>query len=301
MYFKINKGFLQKNTKENLVYLFAGFGFSRNLSKKEIISHVFSRLAHYNCNGWICFCPYCRNGFLLVGAKRLGGNPRFCMGCGKTSPLHAFDNNTEKTKQLLVLASKMNRKDERTTKDVLVQQALITVITGLEVLMREAYSLIYDHHHVVLGKSVFEDIYSRTRNEFLNLGSASRWLRKVTSLDIRRELTNTEYKFLSRMFSARHIIIHNCSIKDRDFLSQTGEPDSELNKPLQLKVPQVRKLISVSKKLVNKINEEMRQTILNCQNDRIRLIYSIRGPQSKLIGISIVTYGIPKEIFTRNV
>ena len=105
MYFKINKGFLQKNTKENLVYLFAGFGFSRNLSKKEIISHVFSRLAHYNCNGWICFCPYCRNGFLLVGAKRLGGNPRFCMGCGKTSPLHAFDNNTEKTKQLLVLVS----------------------------------------------------------------------------------------------------------------------------------------------------------------------------------------------------
>ena len=78
-------------------------------------------------------------------------------------------------------------------------------------LMPEAYSLIYDHHHVVLGKSVFEDICSRKRNEFLNLGSVSRWLRKITFWDIRRELTSTEYKFLSQMFSARHIIIHNCN------------------------------------------------------------------------------------------
>jgi uncharacterized protein YbaR (Trm112 family) len=280
MYFKINNTFLTKRTKEDLLWLFRDFGLTKAMPKTQMVRQILKASTHIKnigpCDSWIIVCPYCRTQLFVASSKKEPMNPRFCAGCGKASPLHAFEANLGKTSQLVILSSKMNRKEEKDTKNVLLEQALVTVITGLEVLMREVYSLIYDHRHVVIGRSIFYDIYSRTRNEFLNLGSASKWLRKVSDLNLKKEISEGDYKFLSRAFSARHIVVHNCSVKDKDFLSQTGEPDTELNKPLKLNVKYLRKLISVSRKLARVVVQELHSVLLQYQHERLDTIRTLQ-------------------------
>lgn len=285
MYFELKKTFLEKCTKADLIDLFPHLDFSKSTSRNKIVQAIVKNYSHSDglgaCTPWIRICPYCRSqGYLLV-PKRSKATPRFCIRCGRTSPLDALESSLHKTTQLVILASKMNRKEERATKDVLLEQALVSVITGLEVLMRETYSLIYDHRHVVMGRPIFEDIYAQMRNEFLNLGSASRWLRKVTGLNIKNELPTDDYNFLSRMYSARHIIVHNSSIKDRDFLSQTGEPDSQLNSPLRLKVPDARKLIRISRRLGRQVDQKLRDSVLAYQHDRLSLARAVEHPRKE--------------------
>lgn len=285
MYFKLSKAFLEQINKEDLLDRFPRLGLDKRKKKEEVVSQVLASFADVKqlgpCDAWILICPYCRADGTLATPQKYKVTPRFCVHCGRTSAFAAFEGNLKKTNQLSVLASKMNRKEERETKDVLLEQALVIVITGLEVLMREVYSLIYDHKHVILGQSIFDDVYSRSRNEFLNLGSAARRLRQVTSLGIKDTLSKDRYTFLSRMYSARHIIIHNCSIKDRDFLSQTGDPNSELRKPLRLKIPDIHKLISVAREFARTVNQEMRRAMLEFQHERFRLIRELRGGTKK--------------------
>jgi len=277
MYFRINKSFLNERIKADLLSLFRHLQLSDERNKQQLIRDILLKLSHDerlgNCIAWFCICPYCRgNGFLILPAQFASSTMRFCTQCGKTSPSDAFNNTVTKTSQLALLASKMNRKEEKGTKSVLLEQALVSVITGLEVLMREVYAIIYDHQHVIFGHSVFDDTYARTRNEFLNLGSASRWINIVTNLNIKKQLAGHDYSFLSRMYSARHIVVHNCSIKDRDFLSQTGEPDTELNKPLLLIVSHIRKLIAVAKRLARLFDQELRSALLVHHHENLTLV-----------------------------
>lgn len=279
MYFKITKSLLQTWSKPDLIDLFEYLGVDCRQPKTALIDSIYRACSHDRklgqCTTWRRICPYCRGQSFLCASSTLR-NPRFCMSCGKTSPLYALESSLDRTSQLVILASKMNRKAELSTKEVLLDQSLVTVITALEVLMREVYALIYDHQHVVLGKPVFGDIYARTRNEFLNLGSASKWLSKVTSLKLKESLSEGDYKFLSSMYSARHIIVHNSSTKDKDYLSQTGEPESELNKRLKLRVPDIQNLIRISKSLAGAIDQELRDAILDFQQEQLSLVRNIR-------------------------
>ena len=64
------------------------------------------------------------------------------------------------------------------------------------------------------------------------------------------------------MYSTRHIIIHNCSIKDKDYLAQTGEPESEFEKKVELSLKEIRRLISVTRKVSKLLNNELKEELL---------------------------------------
>ena len=227
MYFKLTRTFLTGRTKKDLLDMFGHLGVSSKLTKTTLVNAILNRLSKSTERGmqpWGMICCFCRKEVYFAGT----GIPRYCPGCGRISPKLAHEAQLERATQLVVLASQNLKNTQRQIENVLHEQAIVVVITGLEVLMREVYSVVYDHQHVAIGNSVYEDTYSRTRSDFLNLGMASRGLRKVTNLNIKRVLPANDYTFLSRMYSARHIIVHNSSSKDRGFISQTGDTTSEL-------------------------------------------------------------------------
>lgn len=255
--------------------MFGHLDVSSKLTKTALVTTILNRFSKSTQRGmqpWGMICCFCRKEVYFAGT----GIPRYCPGCGRTSPKLAHEAQLERATQLVALASQNIKDKQRQIKDVLHEQAVVVVITGLEVLMREVYSLVYDHQHVAIGNSIYEDTYARTRSEFLNLGMTSRGLRKVTSLNIKRILPANDYKFLSRMYSARHIIVHNSSSKDRDFLSQTGDPESELGHSLVLYNADLRRLIKLARLVARRIDEELWRIILVCHHDRFSIYRLIR-------------------------
>lgn len=207
----------------------------------------------------------------------MSNDPLFCITCGRTTAFEAFSNTLGKIEQLIVLASRMIRKSETPIKTVLLEQGVVAIISSMEILMRESYSIAYDHKHVVMGQSVYNDTYARSRNEFLNLGSANRWLKRILALDLKSILSETDYGFLSRMYSDRHIIVHNSSIKDKQYLSQTAEPESQLRQPLVLKVGDVRKLVRISIAVGRKIATKLAKSLMSFQQVYLNTVRLVGG------------------------
>jgi hypothetical protein len=275
MYFKLTRKFLEGRTKDDLIDMFGRLDISSKLTKTALVTEIlnhFSKSTQLGMQPWGMICCFCRREVYFAGT----GLPRYCPGCGRTSPKFAHEAQLERATHLVAFASQNMKNKQRQIKDVLLEQAVVVVITGLEVLMREVYALVYDHQHVAMGTSIYDDTYAKTRSEFLNLGMASRGLRKVTSLNIKERLPANDYKFLSRMYSARHIIVHNSSSKDRDFLSQTGDPESELGRPLMLYNADLRRLIKLARLIARQIDEEFCKIILACHHDRLSISRLIR-------------------------
>lgn len=272
MYFKITKSFLQSFSKEHILASFKLGADSQKKTKKKLIEEIIEKNTSHpevgSVDPWYFICPFCRVEGKLLTASTNSGTPKFCTRCGKTAPLNALEKSLQNTDALLVLASKMNLKSEQDTKAVLVEQGLVTVITGLEVFLRQTYSLIYDLHHVVYGKSLYSDIYPKTRSDFLNLGAATSQIRKLTSFNLKKEISEDRYKFLSTMYSARHIIVHNSSQKDKEFINQTSAPDSDLGKPLKLTIPEVRRAKSIAFEITKKLDSKLREVILSYQKQK---------------------------------
>jgi hypothetical protein len=279
MYIKVTKSLLGNRPKGHLLKMFGIKPEASRHSKSEIISSILSRyLTHKKwgaTNLYLAVCEYCRKTYFVGVPAKAGGYPVYCVSCGRTSPNRTFQRNVERTALLISLASKMKKKEESGSRNILLEQAVVTVITSLEVLMRDVYSLILDHEHVIYGESIYPRIYASTRNEFLGLGSANTKLKRDISLNLKEKLGQANYSYLSKMFSARHIIVHNCSIKDKDYVSQTGDDPKNVNQKLSLTMQDVKKLMSISKRLGILADNKLRECVLKYYRKRTDLIIEL--------------------------
>ena len=222
---------------------------------------------------YLAICEYCRVSHVLVELNGRAGEPLYCMSCARTSPQRAFQRNLERTDLLISLSSKMRTADNE-AKSILLEQSVVTIITSFEVFLRDIYSLILDHKHVVFGESIYQRIYDSTRNEFLNLGAANARFKKEVGVNLKEELGQANYSFLSSMYSARHIIVHNCSIKDKDYLNQTGDDFQNLNKKLDVTTEDVHQLTILVKQVAKLSEDKLREHLLDTYSKRIDLIIS---------------------------
>jgi hypothetical protein len=279
MYVKITRSFLESRPKKHLLKMFRLGPQSAQLSKKELVSEILSRhFTHKKLGAMSLFlsvCEYCRADYMLGTSSIRTTSPIYCVSCGRTSPYRAFQRNLERTALLMSIGSSMRKSDEKSSKAILLEQALVTVITSFEVFLRDVYSLVVDHKHVIFGESIYARIYDSTRNEFLGLGTATSKFKKEVGLNLKEKLGQSNYSFLSKMYSARHIIVHNCSIKDKDYISQTGEEPQELNKKLSVSMRDLDKLMSLAKKVGILAEGKLRERILAYHRMRTDLIVAI--------------------------
>ncbi len=148
-------------------------------------------------------------------------------------------------------------------------------ITSFEILLRDVYSLIVDHRHVIYGESIYSRIYDSTRNEFLGLGAANSKFKREVGLNIKARLGQTNYAFLSRLYSARHIIVHNCSVIDKDYISQTGADPKNLNTKLLITLKDLRKLLSVVKRVGAMADRALLKCILDYKDKQTDLTINL--------------------------
>jgi hypothetical protein len=249
------------------------------LSKKELVSVILSRYLTVKklgpVNLYLSVCEYCRADYVLGTPTEIATIPVYCVSCGRTSPYKAFQSNLERTALLISIASKMKKGREKVSKAILLEQALVTVITSFEVLLRDIYSLVLDHKHVIFGESIYPRIYDSTRNEFLGLGSANSKFKKEVGLNIKEKLGQVNYSFLSKMYSARHIIVHNCSIKDKDYISQTGEAPQNLNQKLSVSMKDLKKIMSIARRVGALAEGKLKEQILDYHRKQTDLIVAL--------------------------
>jgi hypothetical protein len=289
MYLRITKSLLEGRPRRHLLQMFQVSPGSAKLRKKELVEHILSKITPTHksrtLNPYLLACEYCGVSFTFSAS----GIPIYCSSCGKTSPYLAFERNLQRTQLLMAMASKSRKLEESESRAILLEQALVTTITSFEVLLREVYSLIVDHRHVIVGETIYPRIYNSTRNEFLGLGSANAKFKKDLGFNLKQKLGPANYSFLSNMFSARHIIVHNCSIKDTNYLSQTGEPAANLNTKLSVTVPELTRLGTIARKVAKLGEAKLRECILDHHRKQTDLIVTIsdkRSPSNKSLNRS---------------
>jgi len=282
MYIRLTRSYLMSKKKDVIQVMFAIPSRFHRHNKTKLINEILSCLRKdedlKKCNPYVCICEYCRERRFLGIPRTTKSEPRFCMCCGKSSPSVTFHSNLRRAEELIKLGAKMILKKEQFIKRTLLEQSLVALMASFEIFVREVYSLTIDFSHVVYGQSIYDRVYSDTRNQFLNLGNVNKHLKKDASINLKRELTEDSYKFLSKMYSARHIILHNCSAKDKDYISQTGEDIKELNKELELKVLDLRRLISIIKKVAKLLNDELKNVLFKYEADTFEVYKSEKRP-----------------------
>ncbi len=281
MYFNLTKTFLSERTKTFLAHTFKHKASIARLTKKQLIDEVYSRLTP-EIKGkttitMLLMCEFCRVlGFLGVPKEQGTQGAKYCAKCGRTSPYMVFVVNIARSKKLLKLASKMNTSDEQDDKAILLEQSIVSLATSTEVLMRESYSIIMDFKHVIFGESIFNETYKNTKNDFTNIGIATKNFRSLCGLNIKDELGEDKYKKIRLLYSMRHAIVHNNGIKDAEFISQTGGNQSDIGKKLKLTVNTVRVNITALNALGHLMNAMLRQTILEHLEARSNVIVGIK-------------------------
>jgi hypothetical protein len=282
MYVQITKTLLETRPKKHLLQMFRVSPETAKLKKNELVKEILrtNSPTHKSVTlfPYLLICEYCGTSFIMSGSA----TPLYCMKCGRTSPYLAFERNLQRTQLLLETASKLTGPKDSNSRSILLEQALVTIITSLEVVLRDVYALVIDHKHVIFGESIYPRVYRTTRNEFLGLGSAAAKIKKDLGLNLKHKLGTSNYSFLSRMYSARHIIVHNCSIKDTDYLAQTGEPIGNLNSTLSVTRGDLIRLTSIAKAVARLGETQLRACILNHHRRQTNLMVTIsdKGPLS---------------------
>lgn len=270
MYIKITKTFLRELEKKDICALFQYHPSKLKLTKESLIDVSIEKPSNILQKDWkqyeiyVLVCEFCRtSGILHTAVRKMHKTrPNACVFCGKVAPWAVFNYNLEKCNELLKIANKKNMKSEKVARETLIEQALVSFITNLEIYLRTTHALSIDFDHVIYGKSIFDRVYNETRNQFLNVGAISKQLKNSFSIDLKKELDNTTFKFLSKMYSTRHIIVHNSGIKDKEYINQTDEDVTELKKRVSIQIGDVRTLISNTKKIIKKIDAELNNALV---------------------------------------
>lgn len=287
MYIKITKTYLRELENKDICAIFQYPSTNLKLTKENLIARAtkkpstISKKDRANYGIYVLICEFCRkSGVLYTAAGKIKNTkPHACVFCGRIAPWMAFEYNLAKCTELLKLASQKGPAREKVARETLIEQALVSFITNLEIYLRTTYALNIDLDHVVYGKSIYEMIYKETRNQFLNMGAINKQLKNAFSIDLKRELGNETFIFLSKMYSARHIIVHNGGIKDKEYISQTGEDFTELKKSILIRIGEVRTLISDAKKIVKKVDTKLNRVLVQYSKNA----YEFKTENGKLL------------------
>jgi hypothetical protein len=281
MYFIITKSFLNSHSKEFLITAFNLTKNSIHKTKKELVDKIYSESTQNspkrgNTISALSLCEYCRNIKVLKHPARNGKNRfNYCTQCGRMSPNKVFLKNIERTTSLIRLASKMINKNEKSDKAILLEQSIVSLATSVEILLRETYSLIYDLKHVIIGESIYSNIYAETKNDFTNLGFAVNRFKKLCNVNLKNELQDRHYKLLTGLFAKRHCIVHNNGVKDSEYVSQMAEDKVEIGKELKLTVVQNRKFFTALNQLKYVLEKKLSEYILNHNYSIVEIIWSL--------------------------
>jgi len=279
MYYLLTATFLRSRSKQFVKWLASLKSSPLQKSTSDLIKKILTNFApDINRKAYFFFCEFCRQTGLLVSIGVPGG-PVFCVSCGEASPIDSFRVNISRANRLVVLAS--NAELDSETKSLLLEQAVVMIVTSLEILFRKTYAIIQDSKHVIYGESILTNIYNETRNEFLNFGVTNVKFKRDMGINIKSEIGDANFRLFSSVYSKRHIIIHNASTIDNEYIDQTGCSKNMLKKRVPLTISEVENVISKLDLLLDILNPLLGISILNLIESRILISPRIKTAKAK--------------------
>ena len=214
---------------------------------------------------YFLFCPYCKVAGLLFWLDKKSlilDETSYCTSCGESNPFHKIKQGLYKTKKLLNLTN--NNDIDEDTKRVLIEQCIVTVISGLEVFLKDFYSTILNIRFIKSGYTLMDFISQEIKNDFLNIGKTKKRFLSDLGINIKQIIGTEEIKKIILMMLKRHIIVHNNGAVDKAFLSQSGL-DCHMSRPVPIDTVEVEDILATIEGIVSKFEviymEEFNQNL----------------------------------------
>jgi len=275
MYFKVTEDFIKARSYAFLRDVFPLEDDDKAANKIQLTTLLNDQKANQSTKHLhLLLCAYCRQtGRTWTPIER--GDPKYCVFCGRCSPVVSLDKNLQKAESLLELASLSRSVIVEEAQRVLLEQAIVVVVTGLEIMFREAYCLMRDHKHVIFGDTLFPTLYSESRNEFLNMGITNSKFKKELKYNIEESIGKSTYQTIAAVYFKRHVIVHNASNIDIDYISQTGMDKAFLNQRLPLSVEDVRDSIRCARSIAEALRPLLQASVLDLFERRSSLLVDL--------------------------
>ena len=184
----------------------------------------------YHQYDFLISCPLCRfDRHVSWSSCNTGeGYARACWRCGAVNPKATLDTRLNDSILLDKLSTRLtatNQNDLR-TKDLLIEQSLVLIISGLEEFLKDIYLVMMNIKYVHPDQSLTSYFESEVRNDFVNIGKATDRMKEV-DIDLRSIAGVQRWKEIQKAGLIRNIIVHNSSRMDKSFISQRKFPPEE--------------------------------------------------------------------------
>ena len=266
MYLRCDKKTLSRLSRDALRHLMTELvEFPESIKPDFDIADVHDYMRLSGGEFYLAFCPCCgMTDFLGMfgGCRGMFGEPGkprpvACGYCGETDPLHKADACLKKVSMLQDLITaiqedKVGVNDCEKKVRVLLEQCIVQLATGLELFLRDTHAILMNVRFVKNGKSLYSRFHSESRNEFTNIGKASRKYRQDLGIDLREKLTRREIQSLKLLLCKRHAIVHNNGVVDQTFLNQTGS-DIEIRETVPIQPEEVTRDIGLLRRVMKVI------------------------------------------------
>ena len=135
---------------------------------------------------------------------------------------------------------------------------------------------------MIYGESIFQNIYSDTRNKFLNFGVTCSKFKKDLGIDLKSTIGQSAFRTLSNTYYKRHVIVHNASIIDKEYISQTGCDEKLLKERLPIKFEDLKDVISTTESPARLIEDKLREAIISLIESRFSIISEASASWEKI-------------------
>ncbi|MDR1550366.1 MAG: hypothetical protein LBT06_17515 [Hungatella sp.] len=283
-------------------------------SKKKILrSDFLENIYKINMYYVYTYCPYCKKSSLKLKIPFLSSKERYHYGihCGFCGEVNFFEKGysaLDKAHSLLKL--KNLSENMNNIHRVLLEQCVVILASSLEVFLKDAYSVGMNLFMVKPTINKIEDFRKSTQNDFINIGKIIENFKQL-NINIKELIDEESRKNVNIMFKKRHVIVHNNSIADTSYISQTNDP-VEIGKALSISDEEVERYFNYVEQFFDIIgNKVMEVYVEEMKTEFIRVIWNIapftmierviqyRPTSSLLHSPNFITYPDITKVFPR--
>lgn len=228
MYLHCNKKTLSRLSEMSLRYISRDIFEYQTPSEQDLSVDDISKFIRKSKNSYYLFlCPYCKYAGIFWTSPRKAINPYICAVCGETDPFYKTDACLEKVRILKDMIVKFQEQSENNNNfdkknRILQEQCIVLLASGLEIFLRDVYSILLNVRYVKTRKTLYKKFYLESKNEFINIGKAMKKYSKDLAIDLKNKLDDNEKTSINILLNKRHLIVHNNGLVDTVFNNQTG-------------------------------------------------------------------------------
>ncbi|NVM30431.1 MAG: hypothetical protein HWN65_16425 [Candidatus Helarchaeota archaeon] len=200
------------------------------------------------------FCPYCKYKGILETSIKI--EPSICAFCGALSPELKIKRSISKTKCISKL---VGEKSNENLNKILLEQCIVMIATGVEVLFRDIYSIFLNLEYVKEDKNLYYRFYRDTRNKFINIGQTIKLFKDDLGINLESILGQNGKDKLNSLMLKRNVIVHNIGFIDKIFLEQSGL-DYKMHQPIPIDLDEIETILLIVENCIDNFHNLFEKT-----------------------------------------